>query len=396
MKLKARYITRTVLVLSFVSFFADISSEMLYPIMPAFLASIGFGALGIGILEALAKLISGLGKSYFGSLSDQLDRRVPFVRLGYFLSAMGKLIMYLFPAIGPVFAARSVDRVGKGMRGAARDAMLVGEAAPEDRGKVFGFHRSMDTLGAVIGPLLSLIYLSFWPEDLLGVFLLAVFPGLIGVALTFLLRANREPQPLARQVAPFKGIFAFWKMANPEYHRTLYGILLFALINSTDMLLLLRASEIGLQPGEVIGAYILYNIIYAALSWPFGILADRLGFRRLYLFSVLVFATCYLGLGLATENWMIWGIFVLYGAFTAANEGLTKPWLSLYIPKNMRATGLGLAGFLDMLALALASLFAGFAWEFSSGSALFIGVGTAAFILFFILLWILPTQPKST
>ncbi|HHG85165.1 MAG TPA: MFS transporter [Bacteroidetes bacterium] len=387
--------TKVILVLSFVSFFADISSEMLYPIMPVFLASIGFGALGIGALEAMAKLIAGLGKSWFGSLSDQLDRRLPFVRIGYLLSALAKPVMGLLPYASIVFAARSVDRVGKGMRGSARDAMLVAASKPADRGKVFGFHRGMDTLGAVVGPILALIYLQYRPEDYASIFIIAFAPGLVGVALTFTLPRETPVPTSTGPIRPLKGIFAFWRKASPQYRRILLGILLFALLNSTDMLLLLRAADAGLSPAEVIGAYILYNLVYATLSLPFGILSDRIGFRTVYLISVLVFATCYLGMGLATAQWMIWGIFILYGVFTAANEGTSKPWLSLHIPKETRATGLGLAGFLDMVCLALASLLAGLGWEISSGSALFIGVGSLAFFAFFLLLFIFPTQPKT-
>lgn len=389
-----RYITRAVLVLSMVSFFADISSEMLYPIMPAFLASIGFTALGIGLLEAGAKLVAGLGKSWFGSLSDHLDRRLPFIRLGYLLSALAKPLMGLFPFPAAVFGARNLDRVGKGMRGAARDAVLVSESKAEDRGKVFGFHRGMDTLGAAIGPVIALIYLYYRPEDYVGIFLIAFLPGICGVLATFFLLPEQERQPKPGKARPFKGIFEFWKDSSPEYRKILSGGLVFALLNSTDMLLLLRASELGLTPGEVIGAYIMYNLVYAALSLPFGKWGDRFGFRNVYLVSVLVFALSYLGMGLADEKWMVWGIFVLYGAFTSANDGSMKSWLSLHIHKDRKATGLGLFGFLDTVFLAAASALAGLVWKLSSGEIVFLGVGIAGLVVFFLLLFILPRQPK--
>ncbi|MEM0996196.1 MAG: MFS transporter [Bacteroidota bacterium] len=394
-----QYVTKIVLILSLVSFFADIASEMLYPILPGFLASIGFTAFGIGVLEAVAKLVSGLGKTYFGALSDQLDRRVPFIRLGYLLSAIAKPLMGLFPQMAPVFAARLLDRVGKGTRGAPRDALLVAESMPENRGKVFGFHRGMDTLGAVIGPLLVLSFIAEreLTEHYEALFLLAFIPAIIGVGLTFLLpvppKTARNSRP--RKPQPLKGIFAFWREASPEYQRILAGVLLFALINSTDMLLLLRAAEIGFSPYEVIFAYVLYNLVYAALSLPFGKWGDRFGFKVVFLISVLLFSGCYLALGSVENTEAMWGIFVVYGAFTAANDGSVKSWLSLHIPTSQRATGLGLYGFLEVLGLALASAAAGAIWKGSSGKALFLGVGVAGFVIFFLLLFIFPAQPKS-
>ena len=155
--------TRAVWIVSIVSLLTDISSEMLYPVMPVYLKSIGFSVLLIGLLEGLAEAIAGLSKGYFGKLSDVTGKRVPFVRLGYLMSSVSKpmLAMFVYPLW--IFFARTIDRFGKGLRTSARDAILSEESTPENKGKIFGFHRGMDTLGAVLGPVAALIYLDFYP-----------------------------------------------------------------------------------------------------------------------------------------------------------------------------------------------------------------------------------------
>jgi MFS family permease len=247
-----------------------------------------------------------------------------------------------------------------------------------------------------VGPVLALIYLYYYPDDYVNIFLLAFLPGMAGVLITFFLPPEHNPQPKPGKMAPFKGIFEFWKGSSPVYRRILAGGLMFALLNSTDMLLILRASDLGLSPGEVIGAYILYNLVYAGLSLPFGKWGDRFGFRNVYLISVLVFAISYLGMGLATEKWMVWAVFIFYGAFTSANDGSMKSWLSLNIDKEYRATGLGLAAFLETVFLAAASIIAGLVWKLSSGEVVFVGVGVAGLLVFLLLVFIFPRQPKKS
>lgn len=387
-----RYITRAVLVLSMVSLFADIASEMLYPVLPAFLDGIGFGVMGIGLLEGLAVLISGFGNAYFGSLSDQIDRRYIFIRSGYLLSAIGKPLMGLFPFVGPVFAGRSIDRMGKGMRGAARDAVLVGESRPEDRGKVFGFHRAMDTLGAVIGPILALVYLHFYPNDIASILVLSFVPGIVSVAITFFLPKEGAPQPQPGRPRPFKGIFKFWKRASPDYKRLLGGLLAFALLNSSDLLLLLRAGEAGVTTANVVQAYIIYNIVYALASFPLGGLADKLGFKPVFLAGMAAFACVYAGMAFATEEWQVYLLFGLYGCFSAANEGIAKSWLSLFIAPADKGTGLGLYKFSSNATNFLASPLMGGIWLLAGGEGAFLLIGGLAAVQIFAFAFLLPSK----
>lgn len=187
-----RIITRTVLVLSLVSLFADVASEMLYPIIPVYLKEIGFTVFWIGLLEGLANFTAGISKGYFGKLSDQKGIRLPLVRTGYFLSAVSKPMMALFVYPLWIFFSRTLDRLGKGIRTAPRDALLSAQATKETKGRIFGFHRGMDTLGATIGPALTLLFLYFYPKHYKTVFYFAFFPGIISVVLLFLLKEKKE------------------------------------------------------------------------------------------------------------------------------------------------------------------------------------------------------------
>jgi sugar phosphate permease len=198
--MKQKIITRTILVLSLVSLFTDIASEMLYPVMPVFLRSIGFSFLLIGILEGFAEATAGLSKSYFGRRSDNTGKRLPFVQIGYAFSAISKPMMAAFVYPLWIFFARATDRLGKGIRTAARDAMLSDECSPENKGKVFGFHRSMDTFGAVLGPAIALVFLYFYPGQYKLLFLLAFLPGIAAIFFTFLIKEKKKiPLPKTEQ-----------------------------------------------------------------------------------------------------------------------------------------------------------------------------------------------------
>lgn len=216
-----KYITRTVWVLSFISLFTDIASEMLYPVMPIYLKSIGFSIVLIGILEGVAEAIAGLSKGYFGKLSDNSGKRVPYVRLGYGLSALSKPMMAIFTLPFWIFIARTLDRFGKGIRTGARDALLSDEATPEIKGKVFGFHRGMDTFGAVIGPILALLYLQFYPHDYKNLFLLAFIPGIFSIMVSFLIKEKTKQRSISEEKIPTP-VFSFlgyWKTSPLLYKR---------------------------------------------------------------------------------------------------------------------------------------------------------------------------------
>ena len=187
-----KQITRTVWIISLISLFNDFSSEMLYPIIPLYLAQIGYGGLLIGIIEGIAECVAGLTKIYMGSVSDNFQKRLPFIQLGYFLSVVSRPFIGLSNALVLIVSGRSMDRIGKGIRSGARDALLGDESNQHNRSEIFGFHRSMDTIGAILGPLVAMIYLHFHPSDFRSIFLITMIPGLFAIGLTFRIKEQKS------------------------------------------------------------------------------------------------------------------------------------------------------------------------------------------------------------
>ena len=357
-----RIITRTILVLSLVSLFNDVASEMLIPVMPLFLKHIGFTVVFIGVLEGIAEAVAGLSKGYFGRQSDLSGKRLPFVQLGYALSALSKPMMAFFVYPLWIFFARTLDRFGKGIRTGARDALLSDEATPQTKGRVFGFHRSMDTIGAVVGPAIALVYLYYHPNDYKTLFLFTFGPGILVILLTRLIK--EKPRPASGQISN-KGFFTFmdyWKKSPPQYRRLVSGLLLFALFNSADVFLLLRMKETGMNDTAVIGIYIFYNMVFALLSYPIGILADKLGLKKIFIAGLCIFALVYAGFALNNNMIVFIVLFLLYGVYQAATDGVSKAWISNIVDKSETATAIGtFSGFQSICAL-LASTLCGLLW----------------------------------
>lgn len=392
-----RIITRTVLILSVVSLFADIASELLYPIIPVYLDSIGFSALSIGILEGIANFTAGISKGYFGKLSDEKGLRLPFVKLGYLLSAISKPIMVMLTSPFLVFIARTSDRLGKGIRTAARDALLSQQTTPENKGRVFGFHRSMDTVGATIGPALALLFLFFYPRQYTTIFYFAFIPGIISVLLIFLLKERKQPVSTFRDGHIFS-YFRYWKIASPEYRKVVVGLLLFALFNSSDFFLLLKAKEaigdekiilMGITFNGVtisVAAYVFYNLIYALFSYPLGILADKAGFKNVILFGMLLFAIVYAGFAFNPSVPVIFALFFIYGLYAAATEGVIKAWITNMAHKDNTATAIGFYTSFESFCALFSSIIAGALW---SGLGSFYTFASASLITIIVIIYFL-------
>ncbi len=380
-----KIITRTIWILSLVSLFTDMASEMLYPVMPVFLRSIGFSFLLIGVLEGFAEAVAGLSKGYFGQMSDRIGKRLPFVQFGYGLSAISKPMMAVFVYPLWIFFARTIDRLGKGLRTGARDAMLSDECTRENKGRVFGFHRSLDTLGAVIGPAIALAYLYFYPENYKTLFIIAFFPGMIAILFTLFIKEKKlqKKTDIKKEKWNFFAIFSYWKNSPKEYKRLLIGLLLFATFNSSDVFLLLRMKESGLNDTSVIGVYIFYNLIFALLAYPIGILADKLGLKKIFLIGLFVFAIVYAGFAVNNNLIIFFILFFLYGLYAAATEGISKAWVSNIVNKTETATAIGTYTGLQSICALLASSLTGFLW-FTFGSVTTFSI-TAAVTLFVIL-----------
>jgi len=362
-------------VLSLVSLFQDVSSELLYPVMPLYLTSIGFSVILIGVLEGMAEATIGLSKGYFGKQSDVSGKRLPFVQWGYSLSTVSKTLMVWIAHPIWVFAMRSMDRLGKGIRTGARDAMLSDQATPETKGKIFGFHRSLDTFGAVIGPALALLYLYFYPQSYKTLFLLAFIPGMIAVLLTFLLKDTSRAEVQRTQRRGFFSFMGYWKESSPAYRSVVIGFLVFALVNSSDMFLILKLKESGLNDTWVIGAYILYNLIYALASFPLGILADRIGLKSMYMAGLAVFALVYFGMSMASTIPVFVILFATYGIYAAATEGIAKAWISNIAGTTDTATAIGFYSGWQSICAWIASSVTGLVWYAFGAQVAFMATG---------------------
>ena len=363
--MKAKVLNPTVVKLGLVSFFADISSEMLYPITPIFLSSmLGASMVSIGFIEGFAEALAGLLKTYAGAWSDRLAKRTPFVAFGYFLAALAKPMIGFSSSWTQVLLARGLDRTGKGLRTAPRDALLA-EAVPENlRGAAFGWHRGMDTMGAALGPLLAIWYLS-QSSNLRNIYYWAAIPGLIAVGISLLVREHHatprvKPTSFALSNLPrnFKLYLSTWA--------------LFSLTNSSDVFLLLKAKREGLNLNEVILLYCGYNLVYALLSPYLGGLSDRMGRKKILLAGFLVFTLVYLGFSVATSHWHFWALFGVYGLYMAATDGVGKAFALDLIDPSLKATGLGAMGTVTGLSTIVASTVAGALWDAMGPSATFL------------------------
>jgi len=378
-----RIITKAVWVLSFVSLLADLASEILYPVIPVYLKEIGFSVFLIGLLEGIAGFIAGISKGYFGKLSDEKGLRLPFVKTGYLLSAVSKPLLAFFSFPVWIFFARTLDRLGKGVRTAARDALLSQEAVPETKARVFGFHRGMDTIGAVIGPVLALLYLYLNPGHYSSLFLMAFIPGLLSFLLLYLLHEKKQMTPAGRK-GNFFSYLNYWHKASPQYRKVVGGLLVFALFNSSDMFLLLITKEsIGNKSVSIAGlgfsadliviaAYIFYNLIFALTSYPLGIMADKTGFRKVTILGFFLFAFVYGGFAFDPSLAIIFFLFFVYGIFAAATEGVIKAWITNLAPQNTTATAIGFYTSCESICALVASLMAGAIWTLFGSAVLFV------------------------
>jgi len=409
--IKNKILTRTILLVSFVSLFTDVASEMLYPIMPVYLRSIGFSVMLIGILEGVAEATAGLSKGYFGSLSDKWQKRVPFVRAGYTLSAFSKPMMAFFTFPVWIFFARTLDRFGKGIRTSARDAMLSDETIPQHKGKVFGFHRAMDTVGAAIGPIFALLFLYFYPGHYYWLFIFAFFPGLIAIALTFFIKDKpptnlftqshdsvSESQPIKTPSSRinFFSYFTYWKKASPGFRMLVGGLLVFTLFNSSDAFLLLLLKEHKMSDTQMIGFYIFYNLVYAICSYPIGALADRIGLKTMLIAGLLIFSVVYFFMGYAASMLVFGLLFFLYGIYASSTEGISKAIISNMAKKSETATAIGFYNSFQSVFTLAASSLAGVLWFTIGPKAMFMISGIGVFMVVIYLIVVFRSKMTSS
>ena len=409
---------RSVWILSWVSFFADVSSEMVYPILPLFMVQVlGSSKSHLGLMEGGAVLLVALMSAYAGFRSDRKGPgggRVKWIRIGYGMPVLGKAIMALATTWPQVLGGRLFDRFGKGLRGAPRDALIADAVTPDQRGRAFGLHRAFDTSGALIGVLLS-AFLLWWltgtPQESVtgealqvasqtpdGVYRVILWAGaVLGLAswgLAFLVQESEpnEPDATAESLAVRsvnERSFAepkttLWPHMPRSYWSVLAVLGLFSLANSSDTFLLLRASELGYSPWAVVLAYALFNVTYAGLAYPIGVLSDRLGRWRIIAVGWAIYAGVYAALALLPKSqaWGLWPLMAVYGVYMALTDGVGKALIADHAPQESRGAAMGLFYATTGLTTLGASLLAGVVWDrVGSEAALLLGAGFAILAL---------------
>jgi MFS family permease len=358
--------------LGWISFFADVASEMAYPILPLFMRAIGAPASAMGLVEGISESIVSFMKGASGVHSDVTGRRVPYIQAGYGLSALGKPLIALAYSWPFVLLARSLDRLGKGLRTTARDALIADSAGKQNLGRAFGLHRAMDTAGALVGVLVTVLILALAGASGHGVplyhsiFLLALIPGAASVILTFRIR---EPSAEADGPRAERNKVDL-KQLPPAYWRAVSLAVLFALANSSDTFLLLRGSQTGLPDTAVVLAYALYNITYTVTSYPAGALSDRIGRWNVVGAGWALYGLVYLGFAF-TGAAGLWPLFALYGCYMGLTQGATKALVADYAPKGAKGTALGVFFMASGFATLLASVLMGLLWDRYGASTAF-------------------------
>lgn len=368
----------TIKALGVVSLCADLSSEMVYPITPTLLTAVlGAPAWTVGLIEGVAESTASILKLYSGRISDRLGQRKPLTIGGYSLAAVAKPLLGMATSWGAVLAARFLDRTGKGLRTAPRDALIAESCPSEIRGRAFGFHRSMDTIGAVVGPLVGWLYLRTHPGALRSLYMIAFVPGVVGVLVlaAFVREKARSPRP----PAPSDGLrLPLWRSISPQYRTFLVIVAIFSLGNSSDALLLLRAKDLGMSADKTLLLYALFNVVEATLGYFAGGLSDRIGRKPLLVGGWLVFAAVYLGFALATGAAAVWPLFIMYGLYYTLTQGVQKALAADFADPSRRAEEIGLFHMVLGILAFPASLVAGILYDrLAPAAPFFLGACTA-------------------
>jgi MFS family permease len=366
------WLTRNLVILTLVSLTQDAASELLYPLLPLLLTGLlAAPPLALGVIEGLADATAGVTRYVAGRWSDSRGRK-PFVAAGYWLAAAGKVLVAAATTWGAVLAGRVVDRFGKVVRSAPRDALIAGSVPREALGRAFGFHRAGDSLGAVIGPLLGLLALSLLDNDVRAALWWAVIPAIASALLVFLVREpHRSTTPPAAASIPTDADAPSHLVPRSPLPRRFWRVALvlvaIAVVNFPDALLLLRVMDLGFSTTQVVLAYVAFNLVYTLGAYPAGALADRWAPATVYAVGLVAFAVGYLGLGLVDGGPMVFVLIAIYGLFPAFTDGVGKAWISSLVPDEHRGRAQGLFQGMSSGALLTAGVWAGLTWTSGDG-----------------------------
>ncbi len=349
-----------VIILGITSLLTDISSEMVYPILPVFLVNtLGASPAVLGVIEGIAESLASLLKVSSGYFSDKIRSRKPFTILGYAASAAGKIFLFVASSWGMVLFGRIIDRTGKGIRTAPRDALIAESAKEDGKGKAFGLHRTMDTFGATIGVVLAYLLVTRFKGDMRHIILFSLIPAFLGVLFLFMVREKKAGEKI-----PARRIRFQWKTLDRRLKAFLIFSFVFTLGNSSNQFLLLRAQKAGNPLTVVILFYLVYNLVYVLTSYPAGRLSDKIGRKKILVMGYLFYGIVYLGFAVNNAPHAYWFLFGLYGAYMGFTEGVEKALIADISSPDLRATTLGTHAMLVGIGLFPASFLAGMLWKY--------------------------------
>lgn len=371
---KKEFVLSNILFLGLVSFFTDISTEMVYPILPLYLSSImGASPIIIGVIEGIAESLASIVKLFSGIIADKYGNKKRLAFLGYASSVLNKIIILLSATWTGILLARIVDRFGKGVRTAPRDALIAESSNKSNLGKAYGLHKGLDLLGTAIGILLAYIILSNNDNNYKKIFLYSLIPAIIGVLCVLFVKDNKEKN--VKKATPFN-----WKKIDKRLKLFLVFIFIFTLGNSSNAFILLRTYNAGFTAQNAILLYFLYNIVASLLSFPIGKLSDKIRRKNILCIGYILYGIVYLGIGLFSNKALFIILFIIYGFYTALTTGIERALIVEIVPETQKASSLGLYAAIVGIGLLPSSLIAGLLWDLIGQSIPFIFGGILAFI----------------
>jgi len=376
---------RNVWILGLAAMLTDTSSEMIHSVLPMFLVSVlGASVMTVGLIEGVAESVASIMKVFSGALSDYLGRRKSLAVAGYGLSTLSKPLFAIAGNPFWVFTARTMDRIGKGIRGAPRDALVADSVAPEIRGAAFGLRQSLDTAGAFLGPFIAFVLMFLLHSSFRLIFWCAVIPAVIAVLILVIGVTERKNSSKISTSNPLE--WHALKKLGKEYWILVAAALVFSLGNSSDTFLLLRTKQLGVATAFIPLVMVVMNVAYALSAYPLGALSDRIGRRGLLVGGFAIYAFVYAGFALINAQWQVWGLFLIYGLYLGMSQGVLSAMVADKVPADQRGTAFGFVNLATGITLLPASLLAGILWDKVSPAAPFIAGSIFALVATVLLL----------